>query len=566
MFFLDKLKNEIASYLEVSSQDLLVPPDIKLGHLSLPLFNLAKIKKINPVELAQEKKKILEAKKNNLDYIEDLKVVGPYLNIYFNKEKLIQKILKNILLLKNIYGKYPSSGSLSMIEYANQNTHKNLHIGHIRNISYGDALFKILKSSGRRLVAVSFINDQGINVAKTVWNWQREKKYSQSIKEKGQVLADCYSEAVKKIGDNEDLKKEVAEVMRAIEKKQGNCYQIWRQTRQFSIDYFNQVYKELGIKFDKIFYESQMVDRGLKIVKDLLVKKILDTSDGAIIADLKKEGLEVMPILRSDGTALYPVADLALALNKFELYSLDESIYVIDVRQSLHFKQLFKILEKMGYKQKLIHLSYDFVKLKEGMMSSRLGNSISYEQAFSSIYNKTKEETAIRHKGWSEKRINKIAKQMTISTLKFEMIKVSPNKIITFDIDSSIRFDGYTVAYLQYSGARINSLLNKGLNIFSRFFLNFKADKLSLEIEIKLALMLAQYPEKIKQSANDYNPSILSRYLFDLCSLFNDYYQSVNILKAEKSTKLARLALLLSIQQVLKNAFKILGLKYLKEM
>ncbi len=566
MFYLDKLKTDLANYLGGVAEDFTSPPDISLGHLSLPLFNLAKQKQVNPVLLAKEKAELLKKDEQWSGLIDEAKGLGPYLNIYLNKERNIDLILRNILALKDIYGRYPAKGRLVMVEYANQNTHKDLHVGHLRNLSYGDAIFKLLKSAGRRSVAVSYINDQGINVAKVLWNLKQEKKYQKIKGSQGKLLGDCYVEAVKKIEKNEELKKEITEVMKGVESRQGDWYQLWRQSRQWSIDYFNQVYKELDIKLDKIFYESQMIKRGLLIVKDLLAKDILKTSDQAVIADLREADLGVMPILRSDGTALYSVADLALALVKFELYDLEESIYVIDVRQSLHFKQLFKILVKLGYQQKLTHLSYDFVKLKEGMMSSRSGRVVSYQQAFDQVYQKAKQETAKRRSDWPENKIKQVAKDLTISTLKFEMIKVAQDKIIVFDIDSALRFDGYTAAYLQYTGARINSLLAKGLNIFSRFVFSFKADNLSLEIELKLSLLLAQYPAKVKQAADNYNPAILARYLFDLCSLFNDYYQSVNILKAEKPKKQARLALLMTTKQVLKNAFKILGLRYLKKM
>lgn len=566
MFYLDKLKKDLADCLQVSSNDFVFPSDINLGHLSLPLFNLAKEKKINASSLAEEKKALLEKNNNWTKLIDQIKVVGPYLNIYFNKNKFIDLAIRNILSLKDFYGQYPSNGQLSMIEFANQNTHKDLHVGHLRNFSYGDSLVKVLKAAGRKIVAVSYINDQGINVAKVLWYLKKSGEINKIKKNKGEALGKIYVQAVKEIEKDEEIKKELTVIMKELENKEGEYYNLWQETRQWSIDYYNQVYKELDIKLDKTFYESQMIKRGLLIVKDLLTKQILKISDKAIVADLRDDNLEVMPVIRSDGTTLYPVADLALALVKFELYNLEESIYIIDVRQSLHFKQLFAILNKMGYKQKLTHLAYDFVKLKDGMMSSRTGNSISYNQAFSQVYQKAKDETAKRHKDWSVDKIKKVAKDLTISTLKFEMIKVAQDKIIVFDSDSALRFDGYTAAYLQYTGARINSLLTKGLNIFSNLFFTFKDDNLTLESEFKISLLLAQYPEKIKQAADNYNPAILSRYLFELCSVFNDYYQSTNILKANKETKMSRLALVMATKQVLKNTFKILGLRYLQKM
>jgi arginyl-tRNA synthetase len=566
MFYKDKLKNQLAKKLEVSPLDFTESPDIKRGHLSLPLFDLAKNKKINPHILAQEKAKFLNDSKDLKSIIKESKADGPYLNIFLHLENSLDLILNNILSLKSIYGNYPKTGKLSMIEFANQNTHKDLHIGHIRNISYGDCIFKLLKSSGKKTVAVSYINDLGINVAKTIWYLKRNKINKNNQKNKGEILGDYYQKAVSELEKNEAYKNEVLEIKKNIEEKKGSDYELWRESRTWSIDYFNEVYKKLNIKLDKIFYESQMLERGLSIVKDLLAKNILKISDKAVIADLRKDGLEVMPILRSDGTALYPVADLALAMTKFELYDLEESIYIIDIRQSLHFKQLFKILEKLKYKQKLTHLSYDFVKLKTGMMSSRSGNAVSFKEAYEAIYEKAKTETRKRRKEWSDKKIKKIANDIAISTLKFEMLKVSQDKTIVFDVESSLRFDGFTAVYLQYTGARINSLLKRNLNIISRLFFKFEAKHLKLEEEIALSLKLSQYPEKIKQSAKEHNPAIIARYLFDLCAGFNDYYQSVNILKSENKTKKARIALVLATKQVLENAFKVFGIKYLNKM
>lgn len=566
MFYWDKLVNDLADFLGAQSSDFTQTPDLSLGHLSLPLFNLAKDRAINPVVLAQEKAQQLNQAINWQSLIKEAKAVGPYLNIYLKNQENITGILKNILSLKSLYGAHPLSGQVVMVEFSNANTHKEVHVGHLRNISYGDSVVKMMKLSGRRSLPVSFINDFGIHVAKTVWCWENNEQYSNSSESKGFLLGKCYTEAVKKLGDDEQLKKEVSNVMKAIESRQGDWYQLWRQTRQWSIDYFSQVYKDLNIKFEKIFYESQLIDRGLLIVKDLLAKDILTTSQGAVIADLQSDNLGVMPIIRSDGTALYPVADLALSLVKFESYNLEESIYVIDNRQSLHFKQLFKILEKMGYQQKLTHLAYDFVKLKTGLMSSRSGNIITYQEIFNQAYNRAQAEVIARHPTWSPSMVKRITTKLAISALKFEMIKVSPDKIITFDADEALRFDGYTAAYLQYTGARINSILTKGLNIFSRLYFNFSAATLTLDSEIKLTLLLAQYPEKIRQSALSYNPSILSRYLFDLCQQFNDYYQTVNILKAAPTTRQARLALVQAINQVLKNGFKPLGINYLEKM
>ena len=350
--------------------------------------------------------------------------------------------------------------------------------------------------------------------------------------------------------------------MKEIERRTGENYELWQTTRKWSIDYFAAIYKELGIKFREIFYENDVIDNGLKLVEELKEKKILRLSDGAIIADLEAYGLGVLPIIRTDGTALYPVADLSLASEKFKKYNLSKSIYVVDVRQSLYFKQLFKVLELIGYNQPMVHLTYDFVTLPEGMMASRTGNVITYETLRDKLFSKLSAETEKRHNDWSKERIGAVAMALTIATIKFEMLKVSADKIITFNIDDAARFDGYTACYLQYGYARLRSVVRKAG--FSFGFADLSLLKEPKEKE--LLAMMAKYPEVIISAGEKYNPSEAAKYLFELVQLFNDYYHETNILKSESKVRRARVALIKALAQVLSNGFEILGIKALEEM
>jgi len=279
---------------------------------------------------------------------------------------------------------------------------------------------------------------------------------------------------------------------------------------------------------------------------------------------LEKYDLGVLPVIRTDGTALYPVADLALAFEKFKKYNLEQSIYVIDIRQGLYFNQLAKVLELNGYKPAVFHLGYDFVTLPSGMMSSRTGNVITYQDLKDTIFTKLKEETRKHHSDWTEARINKTALSLTISTIKFEMLKVSPDKIITFDIDKASKFEGYTACYLEYGYARLKSILRK--DSFHLFPLKTDFKELAENKEKELLLKIAKYPEIISVAGLKYKPSEVTKYLFELIQLFNDYYQEVKILKADKKKKAARLELIKAIAQVINNGFKILGMESLEEM
>jgi len=320
----------------------------------------------------------------------------------------------------------------------------------------------------------------------------------------------------------------------------------------------------LGVKFKHVFYENEEIDAGRKLVDELLAKNILKPSQGAIIADFEQYKLGVLPVIRSDGTALYPVADLALATEKFNKYKLDKSLYVVDVRQSLYFQQLFKIMELLGYKQTMAHLPYDFVTLPEGMMSSRTGNVVTYQELRDKILEKLTAETAQRHTDWSASRVRQVALNLTISTIKFEMLKVSADKIITFNINEALRFDGYTACYVQYGYARLQSILRK--QGFSFWFGRPDTKELKEPSEKALLWKLARYPEIVAQAGAEYNPSELAKYLFELVQTVNDYYHAVNILKAAASTKRARLALIGAVSAVLEKGLRLLGLEALGEM
>ncbi len=565
MTFLDRLKEQIAQELKIKDANFTYPPQSEMGDISLVCFELAKERNLSPADLANELAKKVADNVRFERAFTAVKPMGPYLNFYINPKYLIEEVIKEVKREKEKYGcNQVGAGRRVMVEYSNANTHKEYHVGHLRNLSYGDSISKLLNANGYDAIPVSYINDFGIHIAKTIWNWQRNEKYHNSSEDKGYLLGRCYSEASQELQDNPDYKEQVAQIMKQIESKTGTTYDLWKETRQWSIDYFGKIYEELGIKFKDTFYESEVLDNGLKIVQELTADGILKKSEGAIIANLEEYNLGVLPVIRSDGTALYPVADLALATEKFRRHEVDESIHVVDVRQSLYFKQLFKILELMGYRQKLVHLSYDFVTLPNGMMSSRSGNVITYEELKSIILENITVETRKRHEDWTDNRIIQVAKRLMISIIKFEMLKVSPDKIITFNIEEASKFDGQTACYLQYGYARLKSIIRKqGLSWF-----NFgdHLGKLREPKEKDLLLKIAKYPEIVATSGLKYDPSHLTKYLFELVQLFNDYYHNVHILKAEPKTRKARLALIKTIAQVLENGFDILGMKIIEEM
>jgi len=567
--FLANLKERLASLLSVSADDFVYPVPAELGDLSLPLFALAKSSGLSPAALAQEKIKLLE-QSDLPEAIQSFRAVGPYLNFFFKAGVFNREALFDIEKAGPDFGRLAVGRQQKvMLEYSNANTHKEYHIGHLRNLFFGDAVFRILAFNDYRAIPVSYINDFGIHVAKTLWQWQRAN-YKDVDAPKGWLLGKCYAEAsnlllqaeIKEDGglEKEKMKTEISTVMKEIESRQGKNYELWQETRAWSIAYFAEIYQRFGVRFEHIFYESEVIDDGLKMVAEFLQRGILKNNQGAVIADLEEYGLGVLPIIRSDGTALYPVADLALARLKFNEYHLDESVYIVDVRQGLYFKQLAKIFELAGENLKISHLGYDFVTLRGSMMSSRNGNVITYSQIWDEAYTRTRHEVVARHQDWEIKRIESTAEKLAVAALKFEMLKVRADKIITFDMDEALRFDGFTAAYLQYTGARLASILRKNETLTADYSLLIHGKELSL------AIMMQRFPEAVAKAGFQRDPSILARYLFDLSQVFNDYYHEVAILKAEPALSSARIGLLRSLRQVLVNGFSLLGFDYLEEM
>lgn len=564
MYFLDTVKSKITKEVNkalkgktvISEADLSFPPNSGMGDISLACFSLAKAAGKNPAEMAQELAKKIK------DKVCDVSAMGPYLNFTLNNAVLSGKILSDIQAKGNKYGVSKKGGKKKiLVEYSNANTHKEYHIGHLRNISYGDSVYRLLKADGYDAIPFSYINDFGIHVAKTLWALEKFHKSETLPEDKGFFLGKVYVEATAKMEEVENGKQQVGEYMKAIESRNGKVYKLWEKTRKWSIQGFSSIYKELGVKFKDTWYENEFIDEGLKLVQECRAKGILKDSQGAVIADLEEYGLGVLVFLRADGTALYPVADLALAKAKFDKFQLDGSIYVVDIRQGQYFKQLFKVLELMGYKQQLIHLGYDFVTLPSGMMSSRTGNVVTYQDLNRELFANAVNSTREKHGDWAQEKVEEVAKKIMIGAMKFEMIKVSREKTITFDIEKSLKFEGFTAAYIQYTGARITSILRKAgeLKVYD-------AAKLIEGKEHELVMRLAKYPETVAEAAKKYEPSEIAKYLFDLAQAFNDYYHAVQVLKADEEIREARLALLGCVRQTLANGLNLLGIEFIEEM
>jgi len=566
----DKIKTEIVNLLKkqkvnIKVEDLETPPSAEMGDWALPCFNLAKEYKRAPQEIAKDFAQNL--KPGGL--IINFKNIGPYLNFGIDSSQVAEMVLKEISKSKSKYGQSKiGKGQKVMIEYGQANTHKEFHVGHLRNVCIGSALVNIYKNFSYKVVVANYPGDTGSHVAKTLWyyiNFLTETDFPAEPKDRGEFLGQIYTRAVAKMAENDDYKFQVADVLKGLEAGDRKLLALWQQTRQWSLDQFKAIFKELGAKFDIYYFESIEEKEGKKLVPKLSKYNFIKKSEGAVIADLEKYNLGVLVLVRQDGTALYGIKDIPLAIKKFKKYKLAKSLYVVDSRQTQYLKQIFKILELMGFKKEMIHVPYEFVELKSGIISSRTGNIVTYEEVREAALAKVIKETKERHPDWQDKKINEVSLKIVLAALKFGMLKSGNDKVITFDINEALDFNGFTGPYLQYTLARINSIFRK---LESRKFIKYKVDykNLAAPIEIKLLKDLAEYPAKVLESLNLNDPSLLAQYLFKLSQDFNAFYHELPVLQAKIDVQAARLELLNGIRQVLVNGLNLLGLPLLEEM
>jgi len=553
------IKTAVGKEYTPNMDDLMRPPKEELGDMAFPCFDLSRALKQPPQEIAIE----LATKIEVGGWIKEVKAQGPYVNFFYSS-LFAQAVLQEIQEKQEKYGTLGAGAQKSiMVEYAQPNTHKAIHVGHLRNFLVGQALVQVLRAYGYHIIPVSYINDLGSHVAKAVWGiakWHKEEEIAKE--DRVAFLARVYAEVSQKIEGDEAAKQEIAKVFQELESLKGPFVSLWKKTRKWSIDYFKAVFKELGLPIDAWYFESDLVVDTKAIVEDLIKKGIAIHSDGAWLVDLEKEKLGVNLLVRTDGTLLYNAKDLALAFRKEEEYHPTRSLYVIDARQSLAMQQLFATLKRMGFEKELAHVSYEFVTTKEGAMASRTGNVILYEELRDRLIAMAKEETKKRHPDWEEKKLGKTAHAIAFSAMRFSMLRQDLDKKIVFDFEEALAFEGYTGPYLLYTYARIRSLQRKA----KKKEASLVASHLTHPLEHALWTSLAKYPEVIFEASQSYQISLIAHYLFDLCQKFSSFYNDLPILQAPDQVGAQRLALVEATRQVLENGLALLGIETIPQM
>ena len=537
------------------------PPETSMGDFTISFFRLAKAVGQNPQEMARSIAEFFDteiAMKKDGRVIAQAKGTGPYLNFSIDTQRFSNILIQEILDEGDAYGcSDMGHGKKVMIEYSQPNTHKEFHVGHLRNASIGSAMVNLYRVLGYKVVAANYIGDVGAHVAKCLWAYLKFHKEEPLPKNKGKFFGQMYVEGNEKCENNETYKAEASEILKKLENGDKSLTSLWKKTRRWCLEEFENIYKRLGIEFDVYFYESEVEKDGKAMVEDLLKKGVAKKSEGAVVIDLEPYDLRVFLLLKTDGTSLYSTKDLALAIRKFERYKIDTSIIITDNRQSFYFKQLFKTLEIVGFKKDLVHIPYEFVTLKDGAMSSRNGNIVLFEDVESGILAKAVKETKKRHEEWKEKDILKTAKIISYGAMKYSMLTHSNNTIVVFDMDKALELSGNTGPYLQYVHARICSMLNKSkMNIPKR--VDFSS--LKTREERSLVQHLSKFPSYIQKAAEKFDPSAIALYLYELAQLFSIFYENVPVLKAEGNLIHDRLTLILAVKQVMARGLKILGI------
>jgi arginyl-tRNA synthetase len=554
------LKQELIKILgsvgiNITEDKLEIPPE-EFGDIAFPCFELAKTEKKNPQQIAEE----IAGKIKPSKLIAKIEAKGGYVNFFLNYQKITGMILKEILKKKEKYGQFGTDKRKNlMVEFAHPNTHKGLHIGHFRNICLGESLSKLLEFSGHKVFRTNYQGDIGPHIAKALWAFSNLYKCKlPKGKNKAEWLGEIYAETEKRMQD-EKVANEVVEINKKLYEGDKQIAKLWKITRKWSLDYFDEIYKELGTKFDKFYFESQVGEKGIKIVKDALKKGIAKESEGAIIIDLEKYGLGIFVLVSKEKTPLYPAKDLELAELEFTDFKVDECIHVVSTEQNLYFKQLFKTFEliESPAANKSYHLAYELVTLKEEKMASRLGNVVLYTQ----LRDKVIERVLAEMKDRKMKNREEIAKAIGIGAMKYGMLRIGPEKTIFFDWEDALKLEGNTGPYLQYAHTRCSGILRK-----SKKWKPLYAAKELTDYEKTLVKILSRFPKIVEQASNDLRSNYICNYVYELAVAFNNFYENCPVIKAKKDLKNFRLTLVQAAQIVLGKCLELMGMNKLEKM
>ena len=561
------------------------------GHLTLVVFPFLKISRKKPEDTAQDIGNFLKQEMPTV--IADFNVVKGFLNLVISSESWTELLCQ--IHQEEQFGIQPvtDKSPLVMIEYSSPNTNKPLHLGHVRNNLLGCALSNVMAANGNRVVKTNIVNDRGIHICKSMLAWLKygngatpestgikgdhlvgdyyvafDKHYKEQVNE---LMAKGMSEDEAK--NEAPLIKEAREMLVKWEQNDPEIRGLWKQMNEWVYAGFDETYKALGVGFDKIYYESDTYLEGKEKVMEGLDKGFFfRKEDGSVWADLTAEGLDEKLLLRSDGTSVYMTQDIGTAKLRFNDFPIDKMIYVVGNEQNYHFQVLSILLDKLGFEwgKSLVHFSYGMVELPNGKMKSREGTVVDADDLVAEMINSARtmsEDKINKLTDILEEEAKEIARIVGLGALKYFILKVDARKNMLFNPEESIDFNGNTGPFIQYTYARIRSILRKAAeaNIVVPKTLN-EPTEIS-EKEISLIQMLAEFPTVVKQAGNDYNPSCIANYCYELVKEYNQFYHDFSILREEnENKKLFRLILSESISNIIRTGMGLLGIEVPERM
>ncbi|SDG76025.1 arginine--tRNA ligase [Psychroflexus sediminis] len=581
-----KLSKHITNYLKETHQVDVESFEFQLtrkefeGDLTLVVFPLLKYIKTNPVQLGEQ---IGEYLIKSSDEISKFNVVKGFLNLSL-AESYFSNLIENMREDENFGFKAATTESQKvMVEYSSPNTNKPLHLGHVRNNLLGFSVAEIQKAAGKQVYKTQIINDRGIHICKSMVAWQKfgdgetpktsgvkgdhlvgkyyvefDKAYKAEIEElvqEGKIVEEAKKEAPIFVEAQNMLKKWEAGDTEVVE--------LWKTMNQWVYDGFEITYNNLGVDFDKNYYESETYLLGKDHINAGLESGVFfKKEDGSVWIDLSEEGLDEKIVLRSDGTAVYMTQDIGTAIQRVSDYEIDEMVFTVGNEQDYHFKVLFLILKKLGFEwaDHLFHLSYGMVDLPSGKMKSREGNVVDADDLIEEMIStaKTISQELGKLEGYDEEERTKLYRMIGLGALKYYILKVDPKKRILFDPKESVDFQGNTGPFIQYTYARIQSILRKAEQ--DKAALNLSAYEFDVK-EKALIKILNQFPEIIQQAAEQYSPALVANYVYDLVKEFNSFYQNISILGADEPQQIEfRVELARLVGEVIQKSFKVLGI------
>ena len=547
------------------------------GHwgISTSFFGLAALEarqkgiKSNVAERAQEIALAVKDSLGTIDGFEKVEAVKGYINLYFSSSEYARRVVQTVLSQKQQYGGGESKHQKVMVEFSQPNTHKAFHVGHLRSAILGDVVSRILEFSGYDVVRANYPGDIGLHVIKWLWNYMKFHAGEKPDKEITKWMGALYAEANKRLEENPDLESEVRALYVRWDQRDPEVVSLWEETRQWSLDGFSELYKDLDIRFDKYYFNSMAEKPGKEVVDELIEKKIAQderAEGGTVIVKLdellglNQEKYRVMVVLRSDSTALYSTEDLALAKIKFNDFpDLVKSYYVVDVRQSLHFQQVFKTLELAGYPwaSQCQHIPYELVNLPGNVvMASREGTVVLLEELIREATARALEVVEQKNPELPTEAKQKIARAVGIGAIKYPMLARENTKVVTFDWEAALDFNGQAAPYIQYAYVRAGSILRKMNGPLPETDFNQPLTP----SEIQLVDLISRVPQEVQKAAGELRPLTLASLAYDMARTFNDFYNQCPVLQAEEGQRRMRLNLTAAAQQTIGNLLAVLGI------